>query len=167
VASLPTPTASPVPADIPTLVLTTAAEGPGETAAKSGTEPPVTVASVSATTQAEPGPATPASETAVDYGLQVYQVQYCGLCHKLDAAQTKGLFGPTHNHIAGIAEGRIHDPKYTGTARTAAEYIRESILDPQAYIVPGYEQTQHHMPAYTHLSQADVEALVQMLIEQK
>jgi hypothetical protein len=50
---------------------------------------------------------------------------------------------------------------------TATEYIRESILNPSIYLVEGYEQSRHHMPAFTHLSEADVEALVQMLLQQK
>jgi mono/diheme cytochrome c family protein len=107
------------------------------------------------------------SEGSAERGLEVYQQQYCGICHRLDAAGTAGLFGPTHNGMAVIAEQRIHAPGYTGTARTAAEYLRESIVNPQAYVVEGYQQTRHHMPIYTHLSETDVDALVQMLLEQK
>jgi hypothetical protein len=34
-------------------------------------------------------------------------------------------------------------------------------------VVAGYENTQHQMPAYVHLSEADIDALVQMLLQQK
>ena len=33
---------------------------------------------------------------------------------------------------------RLADPNYQGTAESVREYIQESILNPGAYIVPGY-----------------------------
>ncbi|GAB4409278.1 MAG: hypothetical protein Fur0044_02830 [Anaerolineae bacterium] len=99
--------------------------------------------------------------------MEVYKQQYCGLCHQLDAAATAGQFGPSHNGLGLTAEQRIHDAHYTGTATTAAEYIHESIITPKAYLAPGYEHTAHHMPAYGHLSESDVDALVQLLLQQK
>jgi mono/diheme cytochrome c family protein len=108
-----------------------------------------------------------ASQELAAQGLKVYQQLYCGICHRLDAAGTAGMFGPPHNGMAVTAEQRIRDPQYTGTAKTAAEYIRESIVSPATYIVEGYQQTRHHMPAYNQLSQTDLEALVQMLLQQK
>jgi hypothetical protein len=65
------------------------------------------------------------------------------------------------------AEQRIKEAQYTGSAISAAEYLHESIINPKIYLVAGYEHTQHHMPAYVHLSETDVEALVQMLLQQK
>jgi cytochrome c2 len=100
-------------------------------------------------------------------GLATYRHQYCGICHRLDAAGTRGVFGPEHNGIGARAEQRIHDPDYTGAATTAAAYLRESIVDPNAYIVPGYEFTRHRMPPYTALDDAELDALVQMLLAQK
>jgi len=66
-----------------------------------------------------------------------------------------------------IAEQRFQAPGYAGSATTPAEYIRESIVSPNTYLVPGYEVTNHHMPAYTHLEEGDIDALVQMLLNQK
>lgn len=101
------------------------------------------------------------------YGLQVYHQQYCGVCHHLATANTGGLFGPPQDQIGVTAEQRIHDPRYKGVATTAAAYIRESILNPGIYLVAGYEQSRHHMPAFTHLSQAEVDALVAFLYQQR
>lgn len=100
-------------------------------------------------------------------GIQVYKSQYCGVCHELEAAGTAGIFGPSHNEIGALAEQRIRNPRYTGSATTAAEYIRESILDPNAHIVDGYGGSRHPMPAFTHLDDTDVDALVQMLLQQR
>jgi hypothetical protein len=99
-------------------------------------------------------------------GLEVYRSQYCGLCHVLDSAEAGGLFGPTHNAMGATAEQRIRDPKYTGMATTAEGYIRESIIDPAVYIVLGYGHTRYQMPAYTNVSKACVNALVQMLLQE-
>jgi mono/diheme cytochrome c family protein len=99
-------------------------------------------------------------------GLAVYRAQYCGVCHTLDAAETRGTFGPVHNGMGVTANERIHDESYHGTATTATDYIRESIVDPQLYIVPGYAATSHRMPVYAHLDSASLDALVAFLVAQ-
>jgi mono/diheme cytochrome c family protein len=107
------------------------------------------------------------TQQQVERGLAVYKELYCGLCHQLDAAGTAGTFGPAHNGMAIIAAQRLQESQYTGKATTAAAYIQESIVDPKAFVVPGYEHTPHQMPVYNFLSEADVTALVQMLLQQK
>ena len=47
------------------------------------------------------------------------------------------LAGPSLSALASRAEQIIATPQYTGTAKTAEEYIRESILMPSAYVTPG------------------------------
>ncbi len=98
-------------------------------------------------------------------GLETYRAQYCGLCHAYDRADTGGIFGPPHNGMATIAAHRIQDSTYTGSATTAAGYIRESITDPEIYIVPGFETTVHRMPAYRHLDAVVIDAMVEFLLE--
>jgi mono/diheme cytochrome c family protein len=106
-------------------------------------------------------------EALVAKGIELYHAQYCGICHELAAAETAGIFGPAHDGVATSALDRLNDPRYNGTASTAAEYIRESLLDPGAYIVEGYVGTSHAMPPYTFLSEEDVSALVAFLLTQK
>lgn len=117
--------------------------------------------------------ATPATETAlavspevIERGIAVYRQNYCGVCHKLMAANTAGVFGPGHDDMGSLAKDRIHAADYKGTATTAAEYIYESIVDPTAYIVEGYAVTHHPMPPFAHLSKGDLHALVQVLLAQ-
>ena len=45
--------------------------------------------------------------------------------------------GPSLAGIATVAAGRIRAPDYHGQATDAAGYIRESIVDPNAYVLPG------------------------------
>lgn len=67
----------------------------------------------------------------------------CQACHVLAAPQTgpawetaKAVGG---KGIAANAEARIADAGYTGQATTAEQYLFESIVNPNAYIVPPYE----------------------------
>ncbi len=114
----------------------------------------------------------PAQQVAFDEelyqrGIAVYLEAYCGSCHALTAAETWGNFGPAHDGVATIAEERLADPNYDGSATTPEEYLRESILQPQQYFVPTYASSPHRMPAYTHLPEEEIEAMVYMLLQQR
>jgi len=103
-------------------------------------------------------------ENTFETGFLVYRQQYCGVCHTSKRARTGGLFGPTHDGIRATAEARIHEPAYSGEATNAAEYLRESIVNPSAYFVPGFAETRYPMPSYAHLSDTEIDALVTMLL---
>jgi mono/diheme cytochrome c family protein len=109
--------------------------------------------------------ATPIPEDAdlVTIGIQLYQEQGCIGCHQLDAANANGETGPTHNGLGAIAAERISDGTYTGEATTAEEYIHESIVNPGSFVVEGY---QNIMPPYSQLPEDQLNALVQMLLQQ-
>jgi mono/diheme cytochrome c family protein len=70
------------------------------------------------------------SADAVASGQHLYYVVGCASCHEANGSGRRT--GPTLDHIGSVA----------GTRRTgmgAAEYISQSILEPEAYFVPGYE----------------------------
>ncbi len=98
-------------------------------------------------------------------GMETYRQQACGVCHTLAAVQSLGTFGPPHDNLAAIAGERIHEERYTGTASTAQEYIRESIVNPLAFLVSGYQITRFPMPIFTNLSEQAVDALVYLLMQ--
>lgn len=110
--------------------------------------------------QSTPGAATDSSSV----GYAVYRQQYCGLCHVFARAGTAGTFGPTHDAMDTIAESRLQDERYKGEATDIASYVRESIVSPEVFLVPGYEVSPYRMPAYKHLSDEQVDALVQFLL---
>lgn len=61
----------------------------------------------------------------------------CGACHVIPGvANAVGTIGPDLSQIGKVAEERIKSADYTGKAKTATEYIQESILEPEIYIVP-------------------------------
>jgi mono/diheme cytochrome c family protein len=153
------PTEQPAPSPEPTEPVTTSPTGPvtsTATASASATDQPV----VTMTPQA-------GNADLVATGVKIYKEQYCGICHQLGAAGTGGLFGPTHDGIGSTAEQRINEASYSGAATTAGEYIRESIVEPKVFIVPGYSITSHPMPAYDFLSEEQILALVEMLLAQQ
>ena len=62
----------------------------------------------------------------------------CAVCHTIPGIDhAKGREGPKLV-LAMNGPKRLADPNYKGTAESVREYIQESILNPGAYIVPGY-----------------------------
>lgn len=59
----------------------------------------------------------------------------CFSCHSTTAGTV--LVGPSLAGVASRAAALIGSPSYTGAAHSVPEYIRESILNPSAYVVPG------------------------------
>lgn len=100
-------------------------------------------------------------------GVEVYRSSYCGICHTLTAANTRGTFGPPHDNAGVDAARHLADPRYRGAATTPQAYLRESLLEPGAFYTPGYESTNHHMPAFIHLPEEDIDALVALLLSQR
>ena len=103
----------------------------------------------------------------VAHGKELYHDLACDSCHGLDAVGSTRTYAPTHNHLAVTAAKRIRAADYTGQATSAAGYVRESIVDPQAHVVEGYRHLRFGMASYAHLSERDIAALVQFLLQQQ
>jgi len=61
----------------------------------------------------------------------------CAACHTIAGTAAQGTFGPDLSHIGSVAAERTAARDYAGTAASPIDYIRESILDPNVYVVPG------------------------------
>ncbi len=72
-----------------------------------------------------------------------------------------------HRQSATDAATYIADEDYTGDATTVDDYIRESIVNPKAYFTPGYAVSNHAMPAYTNLTEEQLDAVVYMQAQQR
>jgi nitric oxide reductase subunit C len=59
----------------------------------------------------------------------------CSTCHAV--AGDTVVLGPSLAGIGRRAAERVGDPGYAGQAKDAQAYLRESILEPSAYLVPG------------------------------
>ena len=79
----------------------------------------------------------------------------CQICHSLEPGRQ--LVGPSLAGIAVTAQSRV-------SGQTAEEYLRESILDPDAYIVEGYRSGQM-LPIYEEqLSEDEIDALIRFML---
>ncbi len=94
----------------------------------------------------------------------------CFACHS--TAPGVSLVGPSLAGIAARAAERVASAEYHGKAKDAAGYIRESIAEPNAYVVPGptYSSNgQSLMPGdfATTLHGAQIDAVVAYLMSLK
>lgn len=111
--------------------------------------------------------APPVDPATIAHGKALYHALACDSCHGLDAVGSTRSYAPTHNHLRATAGQRVHASDYAGQARSAADYIRESIVDPTAYVVDGYRQLRFGMPSFAYLSERDIDALVRFLMQQE
>lgn len=95
----------------------------------------------------------PATEP-VARGRQVYRQLGCAQCHQIEGSG--GRLGPDLSHIATVAATRR-------PGAPAQEYIEESIAQPGAYVVPGFNDI---MPRALGqgLSEFDRESLIRYLM---
>jgi cytochrome c oxidase subunit 2 len=104
-------------------------------------------------------PAAAGGGAAKPDGKQVFAASGCGACHTLAAAGTNGNVGPKLNTLAAQAKRfgrRRHE--------SAAAYVRESILDPRAFTVPGFPGNVMPTTYRSQLSAAQASALVEYLL---
>ena len=93
-------------------------------------------------------------QTPAEYGELLYQRRGCGSCHSTDGTKRVGpsfldSFGSQRQFASGA----------TGTVNE--NYIRESILEPRAHVVDGYNPV---MPSYKgQLSDDDIHSLIEYL----
>ena len=87
-------------------------------------------------------------------GAAVFKNNGCASCHTLTAAGATGTVGPDLDKL----------PSYAETAgKPLEDFIRESVVDPSAYVEKGFPD--HIMPPFANLPKDQLDALVQYLIE--
>ncbi|HKJ46101.1 MAG TPA: cytochrome c oxidase subunit II [Balneolales bacterium] len=100
----------------------------------------------------------PAGKTMAEYGKELYQKNGCNSCHSLDGS--KGV-GPSWKGVFG-SKVTLSDGK---TVTVDENYIRESILNPGAKIVKGYNNV---MPTFQGvLKNEQIDALIAFIKKQK
>jgi nitric oxide reductase subunit C len=87
----------------------------------------------------------------------------CVTCHSL--VRTKVIVGPSLWGVATRAGRIVQSPSYRGTAKSAEEFLRESITRPDANIAPGFAHSV--MPDWlTVLNEQEIQDLVAYLMTQ-
>ena len=118
----------------PRPILVTGATFPG-TDSGAGTASP---AKGAGTGEAPPGARpTTSAENPIALGEAVFRsaVPACAACHSV--APGANMAGPTLAGLSARTEQLFASGQYKGKARNLADYIRESIVEPSAHVVPG------------------------------
>ena len=89
-------------------------------------------------------------------GAAVYTNNGCGACHTLTAAHSTGKVGPDLDKLAADA---------AQAKQPLEKFVRDSIVDPNAYIQPGYLKNLMPQTFGSALSKQQLDALVQYLID--
>jgi mono/diheme cytochrome c family protein len=118
------------------------------------------VAKVAAQRGQDTGALATAGLAGAKDGKQIFVAAGCGGCHSLSDAGTNGNIGPNLNELASAA-------KKFGAQRkeTPDQYVRESILKPEAFTVPGFRAGVMPSGYGDKLKPAQVKTLVQYLLK--
>src|SRR5215467_11419 len=85
----------------------------------------------------------------------------CALCHEIGQ---KGERCPDLAGVGARAETRVKEERYKGKATSGAEYIVESVMEPTAYVVEGYQPVMP--PVGRQLNDLEIVAVVSFLQSQ-
>ena len=142
--TLPTPTSAPTLTPVPT----NTPVPPSPTPTSLPAEP---TATIDPNVAVEPTATTapPSSQELASEGAGIYETNCTG-CHSRDS-DTK--IGPGHRNVYSRAATRVPD-------LSADEYIRQSLLDPGAYVVSGFPSI---MPKFTFFNEQQILALIEYL----
>lgn len=106
-----------------------------------------------ASTEGEPAAAREPSAIFVELG--------CAGCHVLDQPQTdtnRGLIGPNMGNLADHAGTRVE-------GLNASDYVHQSIMDPNAYVVDGYQANIMPQGLADRMTQEELDNLVAWLLD--
>jgi cytochrome c oxidase subunit 2 len=98
------------------------------------------------------GTAATGSELFLKYG--------CQACHTLSDAQASGMVGPALDGIGSTAANRV-------PGMDARAYLTASIVEPGAFLVPGYPDGVMPLDLAKRIPEADLQVLVDYLLSQK
>jgi mono/diheme cytochrome c family protein len=108
---------------------------------------------------ATPTPSVEELEDPVARGRRVYLDNGCGGCHTIEGLSA-GNVGPNLTEIGSVAETRIEGV-------SADDYLVESILFPNAYIVEGYPENVMLQTFGENLTDQQLEDLITFLLAQR
>jgi len=96
---------------------------------------------------------------SVEEGRRLHQMMGCAACHSATSPDMAKV-GPTWNGLFG-SEREVAIGKNRTTLVANEAYLRESLLDPTAKIVRGFERSEYGMPSYAGvLTDSQIESLI-------
>ena len=128
---------------------------------------PTFTPSPTATIALEPTAPPSSTDSLAQKGRQIYlnvpdnvkpQALWCQQCHKIEGVpEAIGIIGPDQTHLGTVAATRK-------ASMSAEDYIRESITDPDAFLVEGYSAGLMTKAITEDLTKDQVDALVAFLL---
>jgi mono/diheme cytochrome c family protein len=101
----------------------------------------------------------PSVSSGAPPGEILFLTKGCSGCHAIDGVADHATFAPNLTDVAVWAGERVPGLR-------AAEYVRQSLREPQAFIVPGFDQNFIEMPTLA-LTDREIDALVEFLLEER
>jgi cytochrome c551/c552 len=92
-------------------------------------------------------------------GEALFFTKGCSGCHTITGVSNTGVQGPDLTNLASIAGERV-------AGMTAEEYVRQSLQQPQAFIVPEFGGMFVEMPTLA-LSDGEIDSLVDLLLTER
>ena len=99
---------------------------------------------------------SPSSSSAAAQGQSVFRANQCASCHTLSAAQATGTIGPDLDKLVAYARQ---------AKQPLAAFVHESIVDPGAYVQPGYPNGLMPTTFGTSLTKQQLDALEAFLVQ--
>jgi hypothetical protein len=155
VDSVPAATATTAPAATSTTVppaTATSAPDPTATSTTTPTQPAPTSEPTATIAPAEPTAAVGSEfdQALADQGKTLYEGNFCSRCHSRGSDR---IVGPGHQNVYETAKTRV-------PGMSPEDYLRQSILDPGAFVVPGFPAI---MPSFDSLDDNQILALIEYL----
>jgi cytochrome c oxidase subunit II len=119
-----------------------------------GAAPPASSTSTSTTSTSTTSTSTTASSSAA--GLSVFNSYGCSGCHTLTAAKATGTIGPNLDKLVAYAK-QANQP--------LESFVHESIVNPDAYIQPGYPKGVMPPDFAQKLNPGQLDAVVTFLVQ--
>jgi cytochrome c553 len=101
----------------------------------------------------------PVATDPIARGRQVYRTLGCATCHEASISNLFRPVGPSMDQVGLVGAKRV-------PGMSAEDYLRQSMTDPGAYLVPGYPDSMPRSLA-SDLSPEDLAALVAYLASLK
>jgi cytochrome c551/c552 len=93
-------------------------------------------------------------------GADVFRAKGCVGCHDGPGTASRSFeIGPDLRLLPLVADRRVAD-------LDGRSYVRQSIQEPQAFVVPGYEPSDHVLMPALPLSAAEIDTLVAWLLSE-
>jgi cytochrome c oxidase subunit 2 len=121
--------------------------------------PPPSSGGTTGTTSTSTSPTTTTSTTPTSSssaGLTVFNQNGCATCHTLTAAKATGTVGPDLDKLVAYAQQ---------AKQPLTSFIHTSIVDPGAYVQPGYQNGIMPTSFGTNLTKTQLDALVAFLAQ--